>query len=32
VYPERVSVNQIVLGPDGPPELTYFDVASSLMH
>jgi broad specificity phosphatase PhoE len=27
VYPERVSVNQIVLGPDHPPQLTYFDVA-----
>lgn len=30
VYPERVSVNQIVLGPDHPPQLTYFDVASAL--
>jgi broad specificity phosphatase PhoE len=30
VYPERVSVNQIVLGPDHPPQLTYFDVAGTL--
>jgi broad specificity phosphatase PhoE len=30
VYPERVSVNQIVLGPDHPPQLTYFDVARSV--
>jgi broad specificity phosphatase PhoE len=29
VYPERVSINQIVLGPDHPPQLTYFDVARS---
>jgi broad specificity phosphatase PhoE len=30
VYPERVSINQIVLGPDHLPQLTYFDVARSM--
>jgi broad specificity phosphatase PhoE len=30
VYPERVSINQIVLGPDHAPQLTYFDVARSM--
>jgi broad specificity phosphatase PhoE len=31
VYPERVSVNQIVLGPDHPPQLTYFDVGRGVV-
>jgi broad specificity phosphatase PhoE len=26
-YPARSSVNQVVVGPDRPPEITYFDVA-----
>jgi broad specificity phosphatase PhoE len=30
VYPERVSINQIVLGPDHVPQLTYFDVVRSM--